>query len=724
MFGTATHLDNFTHLVQQQQEQARYMQENNTTTPFTPSSDYVGVPVTAETTCGPAGTALIDEVKSAYPGLQIKGIYGSEDDLDQYFYNGSCTVYITDGPIAAQFVLRKSRQDQCVDQQNHPIGVIGEPMPFGLSHYAIGIRKDISQTVVNTLSYWMLILMSCNPLDANGACPDGNFATFYKGSGGTGQECGYVAYPEQPSDGLSAGAVAGIVFGIFFFVLLVLMGWHRYRLRKQRRQFDKQNREANQKAEKEREFNEFMAHEIRNPLASALAALNFVSSKTADQGVVPDSQERTVVQGDIRVIDSSLQFINELLRNMLDLHRSSSSTALKLHPVPTDVQKDILDPVASILYMRGASVDIITECDPPNLYILADRMRLKQILLNLSFNATKFVEKGFIRLRAAVVEVKGSSRSSNATAESGESDKSTPEQAQPQQHIELYVEDSGPGIPEHKRNSLFNKWQDSLDVLNQGTGIGLALCQKLSVLMGKWDAPLVVQWLANDSEPNTHTLFVLLCMTDSELYLDNEFDSGVLNCPGTRFVLHMRQPPLGADAGSVSIPESMNGSYRQMFNANGNEKRDSTYSFSGRIREELPINLSVLFVDDDAMLRKMFGRVLRNAVGPTWSLNEASNGETALRMVDEENFDLIFVDQYMASVEKQLLGTETVAAMRAKGIKSVICGLSANDVEDQYMKAGADYFLYKPFPCKADALRDELLQMLASYEVDEEKAPM
>ncbi|KAL3909414.1 MAG: hypothetical protein SGARI_002608, partial [Bacillariaceae sp.] len=498
-------------------------------------------------------------------------------------------------------------------------------------------------------------------------------------TGGTGQECGYVTYPEQPSEGLNSGIIAGIAVGSFFFIVLVGIGWHRYRLRKQHRKFDKQNKAALQKAEKEREFNEFMAHEIRNPLASALAALNFVSSKTADAAVVPDSSERSQVQNDIRVIDSSLQFINELLRNMLDLHRSSSSTAIKLHPVPTDVQKDILEPVASILYMRGASVDIITKCDPPNLYILADRMRLKQILLNLSFNATKFVEKGFIRLRAAVVEVK-------------EKDEKTGE-VRVVQHVELYVEDSGPGIPESKRKSLFNKWQDSLDVLNQGTGIGLALCEKLSVIM------------------------------NASLYLDDDFESGVLDCPGTRFILHMRQPPLGTENGPVSFGST--GESSRQLHANGIlDKSASVYSITEQIREELPSNLSVLFVDDDAMLRKMFGRVLRSAVGPTWSIREASNGETALRIVDEERFDLIFVDQYMASVEKQLLGTETVHAMRAKGVTSVICGLSANDVEEQYFKAGANYFLYKPFPCKADALKDELLQMLASQENDEEKAPM
>lgn len=121
------------------------------------------------------------------------------------------------------------------------------------------------------------------------------------------------------------------------------------------------------------------------------------------------------------------------------------------------------------------------------------------------------------------------------------------------------------------------------------------------------------------------------------------------------------------------------------------------------------------------MLRKMFSRVLKVAA-PTWTIREACNGETGLSLAREEKFDLIFVDQYMAAVEKQWLGTDTVAAMRAQGIDSVICGLSANDVETQFLEAGADAFMFKPFPCKKDALTDELIAMLVGH--DSEQAPV
>jgi len=66
----------------------------------------------------------------------------------------------------------------------------------------------------------------------------------------------------------------------------------------------------------------------------------------------------------------------------------------------------------------------------------------------------------------------------------------------------------------------------------------------------------------------------------------------------------------------------------------------------------------------------------------------------------------------MASIEKQLLGTETAQAMRAKGVDSIICGLSANDVETRFIEAGADAFMLKPFPCKKDALTWELIQII------------
>ena len=177
---------------------------------------------------------------------------------------------------------------------------------------------------------------------------------------------------------------------------------------------------------------------------------------------------------------------------------------------------------------------------------------------------------------------------------------------------------------------------------------------------------------------------------EADLFLDNSFNSGVSGCVGTRFTLRLNQTPLDIENGLGTVEPS-----EEVTNAT----------------RDLPEALNVLFVDDDTMIRKMFSRTLRN-VAPTWTIREASSGETALRIVDEQRFDIIFVDHYMASHTKQLLGTETVHALRRKGVESIICGLSANDKEQEFLEAGANAFMTKPFPCQKDALKRELFRLL------------
>jgi CheY-like chemotaxis protein len=187
------------------------------------------------------------------------------------------------------------------------------------------------------------------------------------------------------------------------------------------------------------------------------------------------------------------------------------------------------------------------------------------------------------------------------------------------------------------------------------------------------------------------------------IWLDEDYDSGVPGCPGARFVVDLQTPPTELREEGVFI-----GSPEEDIE---NHQNGASSKNKARLRE-LPKQLNVLFVDDDQILRKMFTRKL-NQVAPEWNVRQAANGETALRLTDEQHFDLIFMDMYMASVEKSLLGTETVAALRAKGVtNSRICGLSANELKQQFLDAGADYFMLKPFPTDPNFLHRELLLAL------------
>jgi hypothetical protein len=156
-------------------------------------------------------------------------------------------------------------------------------------------------------------------------------------------------------------------------------------------------------------------------------------------------------------------------------------------------------------------------------------------------------------------------------------------------------------------------------------GVGLYLCKNLTELLG------------------------------GELLLDELFDSGVPGCPGTRFVVKLNQRPVAPVELSTSTEyESEDFLLRDNFESKDSGDDPPEAATNTRIgTRRLPEQCNVLFVDDDPVLRKLFVRKLKT-VAPNWTVREAANGETALLLVEQHNFDLFFVDQYMASVERQV----------------------------------------------------------------------
>ena len=431
---------------------------------------------------------------------------------------------------------------------------------------------------------------------------------------------------------------------------------------------------ARNAAKAERELNDFIAHEIRNPVAAAMAATNFLKLELDHEKPINTAETLETAREDVGIVDNALKFVNDLLRNMLDMHRASTKQ-LQVTLAPTDLLHDVLEPVGGMLYQRGSKVKLIVDC-PPDLYVMTDCLRLKQVVMNLGRNSSKFIDEGFIRLKAEVVEPSG--------------------------HVKVYVDDSGCGIPMEKRTRLFAKYQESLDLLNQGTGIGLYLCKLLVELMG------------------------------GEIGLDNDYDSGIPGHPGARFVIDLQTPPIEAPLSLAQI-EMANGHGGFTYTSKDGQtyttqdsNSDGMIGDDNSLPHELPEELNVLFVDDDGIIRKLFARTVKNLC-PKWKIREAASGETALTLIEQTGdpnfFDIIFVDMYMASVEKQMLGTETIQAMRQRGVKkSRICGLSANNKEDEFLDAGADAFLNKPFSCDTYTFSQDLTRVLygdpTSKEVD------
>jgi CheY-like chemotaxis protein len=393
--------------------------------------------------------------------------------------------------------------------------------------------------------------------------------------------------------------------------------------------------------------------EVRNPISAALSACSFVSAIVNETQPLVDFESRQSVRDDVVIIESSLKYANDLLHSMLDLNRGNTEITVRL--LPTDIKRDILHPVASMTHRRDqdSSFEVMIECVPDSLIVSVDRLRLKQIVLNLVRNSSRYVQAGgFVRLRAKLVE---------KVIENDGEEICT---------ICISVEDSGPGVPLDKQETLFNMCQTSVG----GAGIGLSLCKKMVDMM------------------------------DGSISLDKEYRSGVPGMMGAKFDVCLKCHLIKAEAEHASDGVSSTAS------------EGSVRSSSGTVSPpiELPDHATVLFVDDDSVLRKLFARSLRR-ICPDWTIFEASCGEMALQVCQEKGtsfFDIIFIDQYMSSVEQSMLGTDTARQMRTKGVTSIICGLSANDLQEAYQAVGADFFMHKPFPCEPHALRESLSRIL------------
>jgi DNA-binding response OmpR family regulator len=98
----------------------------------------------------------------------------------------------------------------------------------------------------------------------------------------------------------------------------------------------------------------------------------------------------------------------------------------------------------------------------------------------------------------------------------------------------------------------------------------------------------------------------------------------------------------------------------------------------------------VLIVDDD--------RYVRNLLLEFFSLNGyeviiASNGKEALDILKDESFTLLITDLNMPEMD----GIELVVKVRDSDRLLPIIGISSEDKKSEFLRAGADYFLMKPF---------------------------
>jgi CheY-like chemotaxis protein len=232
--------------------------------------------------------------------------------------------------------------------------------------------------------------------------------------------------------------------------------------------------EAQKASRYKSEFLANMSHELRTPLNSIM----ILSQLTAEnqEGNLTDNQIQNV-----RTIYSSSQSLLSLINDILDL---SKVEAGKLDIIVSPISvREVVDNLRCTFspQMQAKGLAFAIEVDPgvPE-SILSDQIRVEQILRNLISNAMKFTDKGAVR-----VKFKKAHETENAPL--GFEVTSAIAIAEVTSAIAIAVEDTGIGIPEDKKELIFQAFQQvdsSLSRKYGGTGLGLAISQNLAKKLG------------------------------------------------------------------------------------------------------------------------------------------------------------------------------------------------------------------------------------------------
>jgi signal transduction histidine kinase/DNA-binding response OmpR family regulator len=199
----------------------------------------------------------------------------------------------------------------------------------------------------------------------------------------------------------------------------------------------------------DRRKNEFLAtlsHELRNPLAPIRAAVHMLRSRSVDA-------ERT--RSLLETMDRQVAQMTRLVEDLLDISRITRG-AIELRRETLDVGSEIRNAVESCLgQIEMGHHHLALTLPALPLHVVADRVRLQQILENVVLNAAKYTEPG------GRIEV---------CAEGEGSD------------VVIRVRDNGIGIAPEKLLhvwDLFVQVDESPDRTRKGLGIGLALVKDL-----------------------------------------------------------------------------------------------------------------------------------------------------------------------------------------------------------------------------------------------------
>lgn len=193
-----------------------------------------------------------------------------------------------------------------------------------------------------------------------------------------------------------------------------------------------------------------MSHEIRTPLNAISGFAELLCQNS------PNDEESKSYK---KIIMNSSGDLLHLINDILDYSKIEAGLlVLKNEPFSLN---DLFDELYSIYSKKNTnkSITIVYSQLNDKINIDSDRQRIRQLMVNLLDNALKFTEKGFVEFGF----------NSNGSK------------------LEMWVKDSGIGVPENSRELIFERFQrvdKNQTKVYSGTGLGLSICKGLVSLLG------------------------------------------------------------------------------------------------------------------------------------------------------------------------------------------------------------------------------------------------
>lgn len=196
------------------------------------------------------------------------------------------------------------------------------------------------------------------------------------------------------------------------------------------------------------DFLSSVSHELRTPITSIRM---FLDTLRTDR--VTDPKER---RSCLEIMEREMARLDGLVAKLLELSKIEAGRQLfERKPVQVDdVVRDAIDAFGAVTLGQEVAVSVEVERD---LAVVGDRGALTQALLNLLTNAWKYTPPEDKRI---AVRARASGR----------------------RHVEIVVEDNGPGVPADEKRLIFEAFERgraAIDSRTAGSGLGLAIVRAI-----------------------------------------------------------------------------------------------------------------------------------------------------------------------------------------------------------------------------------------------------